>query len=116
MSFHTTIARLREAAAARVKGEAPETCRVQREDLRVALHVIDRLGSDLRQAGVLTQGTVAADRQQRGEEANLKPITRYSIFGHLIGPDPQGLYVRYEDHRAALSAQPGAQRTGGSDA
>ncbi|WP_175207182.1 hypothetical protein [Achromobacter anxifer] len=58
MSFHTTIARLREAAAGRVRGEAAETCQVQREDLRIALHVLDRLDSDLRQAGVLSQGAV----------------------------------------------------------
>lgn len=60
MSFHTTIARLREASyAAPAAGENPNTCRVRREDLRTALHVIDRLDADLRQAGVITHGESA---------------------------------------------------------
>lgn len=53
MSFHTTIARLREASGSCVRGEAPDTCRVRREDIRIALDVIDRLDADLRQAGIL---------------------------------------------------------------
>lgn len=61
MSFHTTIARLREASfAAPVTGENPNTCRVGRQDLRTALHVIDRLDADLRQAGTLAHGAVDA--------------------------------------------------------
>jgi hypothetical protein len=31
-------------------------------------------------------------------------IIRFNIVGGLINPDPQGLYVRYEDHAAALAA------------
>ncbi|MGO4402132.1 hypothetical protein [Achromobacter sp. PAB15] len=54
MSFYTTIARLREATHSHVPGEAPDGCRVSREDLRIALHVIDRLDADLRLAGVLS--------------------------------------------------------------
>ena len=59
MTFHTTIARLREASyAAPSAGEDPNTCRVGRHDLRTALHVIDRLDADLRRAGVLSHGAV----------------------------------------------------------
>lgn len=53
MSFYTTIARLREATQSHVPGEAPESCRVSREDLRAALHVIDRLDADARRASLL---------------------------------------------------------------
>ncbi|MDT4824326.1 hypothetical protein FQZ97_575730 [compost metagenome] len=57
MSFHTTIARLREASfAAPAAGENPNTCRVGRQDLRTALHLIDRLDADLRRSSTLTQG------------------------------------------------------------
>ncbi|WP_260469504.1 hypothetical protein [Achromobacter denitrificans] len=59
MSFHTTIARLREASyAAPLAGENPNTCRVGRQDLRTALHIIERLDADLRQAGTLVHGAV----------------------------------------------------------
>ncbi len=65
MSFHTTIARLREASyAAPAAGEDPNTCRVGRQDLRTALHVIDRLDADLRQAGELAQGAADAAARQ----------------------------------------------------
>lgn len=51
MSFHTTIARLREASyAAPAAGENPDTCRVGRQDLRATLHLIDRLDADLQRA------------------------------------------------------------------
>lgn len=56
MSFRTTIARLREASHSHVPGAAPGSCRVSREDLRVALHVIDRLDADARRADRLTHG------------------------------------------------------------
>ncbi|CUJ30080.1 hypothetical protein HGQ98_01750 [Achromobacter ruhlandii] len=46
MSFHLNLARLRDAAAARVRGEAPDSCRVLREDLRAALYVIDRMEAE----------------------------------------------------------------------
>lgn len=58
MSFYTTIARLREASHSHVPGEAPGSCRVSREDLRVALHVIDRLDADARRAGLLTHAAM----------------------------------------------------------
>ncbi|MFF7398848.1 hypothetical protein ACFZAI_20505 [Achromobacter sp. NPDC008082] len=58
MSFYTTIARLREAAQSRVPGETPESCRVSREDLRIALYVIDRLEADARQTGLLSHATM----------------------------------------------------------
>lgn len=72
MSFHTTIARLREASfAAPVAGENPNTCRVGRQDLRTALHVIDRLDADLRQAGTLAHGALdPAPRAVNGPVAN----------------------------------------------
>lgn len=58
MSFYTTIARLREATQSRVPGEAPESCRVSREDLRIALYVIDRLDADARQTGLLSHAAM----------------------------------------------------------
>jgi len=58
MSFYTTIARLREAAHSHTPGEAAGSCRVSREDLRVALHVIDRLDADARRAGLLTHAAM----------------------------------------------------------
>lgn len=72
MSFYTTIARLREATQSRVPGEAPESCRVSREDLRIALHVIDRLDADARQAGLLN---AAMDRAPAtpGAGSNSRP-------------------------------------------
>lgn len=64
MSFHTTIARLREASyAAPLASENPNTCRVGRQDLRTALHIIERLDADLRQAGTLVHGAVDAAAQ-----------------------------------------------------
>lgn len=109
MSFHTTIARLREAAAARVKGEAPETCRVRREDLRVALHVIDRLDSDLHQAGVLTQGTAAASRQPPPElQAAAVRLTRLAletraIYGQETCAGGEPAYPSWTDDVLALA-------------
>lgn len=53
MSFHTTIARLREASyAAPAAGENPDTCRVDRQDLRTILHLIDRLDADLQRVAL----------------------------------------------------------------
>ncbi|MFY1915837.1 hypothetical protein ACOTB6_30125 [Achromobacter xylosoxidans] len=46
MSFHLNLARLREAAATRIQGEAPGSCRVLREDLRAVLYVVDRMEAD----------------------------------------------------------------------
>lgn len=46
MSFHLNVARLRDAAATRIQGEAPESCRVLREDLRAVLYVVDRMEAD----------------------------------------------------------------------
>lgn len=64
MSFHTTIARLREASyAAPLARENPNTCSVGRQDLRTALHIIERLDADLRQAGTLVHGAVDAAAQ-----------------------------------------------------
>ncbi len=60
MTFQTTVARLREASyAPPAADENPSICRVDRQDLRTALHVIDRLDADLRHAGVITHGAVA---------------------------------------------------------
>lgn len=84
MSFHTTIARLREASfAAPVAGENPNTCRVGRQDLRTALHVIDRLDADLRQAGTLAHGAVdAAPRPVNVPVA--KPLAVREDFAHEV--------------------------------
>lgn len=46
---------------------------------------------------------------QASEAVREKDIMRFNIHGTLINPHPNGMYVRYEDHCAALSAQPGAQ-------
>ncbi|EHK65256.1 hypothetical protein [Achromobacter arsenitoxydans] len=168
MSFHTTIARLREATASHVRGEAPETCRVQREDLHIALHVIDRLDSDLRQAGALVHGAVHATRPPvvgeaqavawetngisptkdpalvetwRGLGWDVRPLYATPLASEAVrdaaleeaahaceyraGMRGPGAYtaltavaesIRALKSRAALSAQPGAQKTGGSDA
>lgn len=71
MSFHTTIARLREASfAAPVAGENPNTCRVGRQDLRTALHLIDRLDADLRQAGAVVQGAAASTDARTGNSTD----------------------------------------------
>ncbi|WP_313461489.1 hypothetical protein [Achromobacter sp.] len=59
MSFHTTIARLREAATTRAAGDNSDHCSVRRDDLRVAIHVIDRLDADLRQTGALSHEAAA---------------------------------------------------------
>ncbi|MBO1013459.1 hypothetical protein IPU70_07865 [Achromobacter sp. SD115] len=109
MSFHTTIARLREAAAARVQGEAPETCRVQREDLRVALHVIDRLDRELRHAGVLTHGTAADGPQPTPElqaaAARLTKLARETraIYGQEMCAGGEPAYPSWTDDVLALA-------------
>lgn len=89
MSFHTTIARLREASrAASVAGEDPNTCRVGRQDLRTALHLIDRLDADLRQAGMLSQrAPVAALQWSEVTEPNEQ--IRYT---HLLAESPLGRF------------------------
>lgn len=115
MSFHTTIARLREAAAARVKGEAPETCRVRREDLRVALHVIDRLDSDLRQAGALTQDTAAAGYQPTPElRAAAARLTRLAqetraIYGQETCAGGEPAYPSWTDDVLTLAGHDQSQ-------
>lgn len=63
MSFYTTIARLREAATMRAAGDSSDHCSVRRDDLRVAIDVIDRLDADLRRSGELSQ-EAAADAPQ----------------------------------------------------
>jgi hypothetical protein len=37
-------------------------------------------------------------------------IVRFNIYGNLINPDPNGMYVRYEDHARALFAAGASER------
>lgn len=110
MSFHTTIARLREAAVARVQGETPETCRVLREDLRVALHVIDRLDGDLRQAGALTQGALPTAHPNRPElQAAAARLTKLAqetraIYGQETYAGGEPGYPCWTEDALALAA------------
>lgn len=77
MSFHTTIARLREAATARAGGDNADHCSVRREDLRVAVHVIDRLDADLRQTSALSHETAAdAPRPTHAHQAAALRLTK----------------------------------------
>lgn len=84
MSFYTTIARLREASSSRVRGEAPNTCRVQREDLRIALNIIDRLDADIRRA----------DRVTSAAGARPAPDVGWGLWQGLTPPAPPPLPVR----------------------
>lgn len=97
MSFHTTIARLREASfAAPAAGENPNTCRVGRQDLRTALHVIDRLDADLRQAGTLAHGTLAhgaVDAAPRAVNAPVANSIQWPTMPACKGQSP----VLFED-------------------
>ena len=77
MSFHTTIARLREAATTRAAGDDSDHCSVRREDLRVAVHVIDRLDADLRQTSALSHEPVAsAPRPSHAHQAAAVRLTK----------------------------------------
>lgn len=120
MSFQTTIARLREASyAPAAAGENPSTCRVDRQDLRTALHVIDRLDADLRHAGVLTHGTVANAAPQAVESVrpnmDAVDLARAGIALHSPGMPEHTVCAELVRLATALSAQPGAQK-GGNDA
>ncbi|WP_454703415.1 hypothetical protein [Achromobacter pestifer] len=77
MSFHTTIARLREASyAAPAAGENPDTCRVGRQDLRTTLHLIDRLDADLQRAAL-----ASAPVADMGIPMSLPPLPpRFSVW------------------------------------
>jgi hypothetical protein len=39
-----------------------------------------------------------------------RPIMRFNIFVNLINPDPNGMYVRYEDHARAILAANGKKK------
>jgi hypothetical protein len=39
-----------------------------------------------------------------------RPIMRFNIIGNLINPDPNGLFVRHEDHARALESRVLAER------
>lgn len=120
MTFQTTIARLREASyAPPAAGENPSICRVDRQDLRTALHVIDRLDADLRHAGVITHGVVAeaAFRAVESGRPNLDAVdlARAGIALHSPGTPEHTVCAELVRLATALSAQPDAQK-GGSDA
>ncbi|ADP15360.1 hypothetical protein [Achromobacter xylosoxidans] len=86
MSFHTTIARLREASyAAPAAGEDPNTCRVGRQDLRTTLHLMDRLDADVRCSSMLVQGMLAA--------APTPPSSAQDVITVSLDPDPRGVSV-----------------------
>lgn len=117
MTFQTTIARLREASyAPATAGENPSTCRVDRQDLRTALHVIDRLDADLRHAGVITHGTVADAASQASEADPLQGAANWLAQAHgQFSPLSlsASLMIGYNRARrlydAALSAQQDVQ-------
>ncbi|MGE8636895.1 MAG: hypothetical protein ACN6P8_25355 [Achromobacter piechaudii] len=73
MSFYTTIVRLRKATHSHVPGETPESCRVSPEDLRIALHVIDRLDTDARQACLLSHAAMDRAPATPGADSNSRP-------------------------------------------
>ncbi|WP_313377960.1 hypothetical protein [Achromobacter insolitus] len=110
MSFHTTIARLREAAATRVQGEASDTCHVRREDVRIALHVIDRLDGELRQAGILSQPDPARIASPKPEllaaVARLTKLARETraIYGQETSAGGEPAYPSWTDDVFALVA------------
>ncbi len=114
MSFQTTIARLREAAAPCVQGEASDTCHVRREDVRIALHVIDRLDGELRQAGILSQPDPAPIVSPKPEllaaVARLTKLARETraIYGQETSAGGEPAYPSWTDDVFALVAAPQA--------
>jgi hypothetical protein len=92
MSFHTTLARLREAATSRAADDNPDHCSVRRDDLRVAVHVIDRLDADLRQTSALSRETVAdALRPTHAHQAAAVRLTKLAQETRAIyGPETSG--------------------------
>jgi hypothetical protein len=110
MSFHTTIARLREAAANRIQGEAPATCSVQREDLRAALHVIDRLDGDIRRISMPSLGHAISSRsatsEQQAAAARLTKLAHETraIYGRETCAGGEPAYPTWTDDVLALAA------------
>ncbi|WP_338881502.1 hypothetical protein WHX56_13940 [Achromobacter veterisilvae] len=111
MSFHTSIARLREASyGAPATGENPNTCRVRREDLRTALHVIDRLDADLRQAGVITHGALDSPTcpapKLRAAAARLTKLAQETraIYGQETHAGGEPTYPAWTDDVLLLAA------------
>jgi len=101
MSFYTTIARLREATHSHVPGEAPDSCRVSREDLRIALYVIDRLEADVRQTGLLSHAACSDSRPTLATPTRRSPRVRSLIeivvpFTASLGTAGE-LHLRYSD-------------------
>lgn len=104
MSFHHNLARLRDAVAGRVRGEAPDSCRVSREDLRTLLYVFDRLDADQRE-------TIGSPRLQAAAArlTKLAQETR-AIYGQETSAGGEPAYPSWTDDVFALVAA--ATRTG----
>ena len=98
MSFHHNLARLRDAAATRVRGEAPDSCRVLREDLRALLYVIDRMEADQPAANAAQPLHAAAARLTR-----LAQETR-AIYGQETSAGGEPAYPSWTDDVFALVA------------
>jgi hypothetical protein len=101
MSFHLNLARLRDAAATRVRGEAPDSCRVLREDLRAVLYVVDRLDAGQPTAGAAPHLQAAAARLTK-----LAQETR-AIYGQETSAGGEPAYPSWTDDVFALVAAKG---------
>ncbi|WP_054432440.1 hypothetical protein [Achromobacter sp. 2789STDY5608633] len=98
MSFHHNLARLRDAAATSVRGEAPDSCRVRREDLRAVLYVIDRMEADQPAANAAPSLNAAAARLTK-----LAQETR-AIYGQETSAGGEPAYPSWTDDVFALVA------------
>jgi hypothetical protein len=109
MSFHTTIARLRVAATTRAAGDDSDHCCVRREDLRVAVHVIDRLDSDLRQANTATLSAAFTPPRSAPElQAAATRLTKLAyetrtIYGQVTCAGGKPAYPTWTDDVLAIA-------------
>ncbi|MFM9895772.1 hypothetical protein [Achromobacter xylosoxidans] len=98
MSFHLNVARLRDAAATRIQGEAPESCRVLREDLRAVLYVVDRM-----EAGQTAPASPPRLQAAAARLAKLAQETR-AIYGQETSAGGEPAYPSWTDDVFALVA------------
>lgn len=98
MSFHLNVARLRAAAATRIQGEAPESCRVLREDLRAVLYVVDRMEAD--------QAAPASPPRLQAAAARLTKLAQETraIYGQETSAGGEPAYPSWTDDVFALVA------------
>ncbi|CUI30259.1 hypothetical protein [Achromobacter xylosoxidans] len=98
MSFHLNLARLRDAAATRTRGEAPDSCRVLREDLHAVLYVVDRMAAD--------QPAPAAEPRLQAAAARLTKLAQETraIYGQETCAGGEPAYPSWTDDVFALVA------------